>query len=175
MNPFFRFPVLAPASRTVPRRGKVSSRVQVVDTRPCLPRPVILRLESQLEAHCYDQLIANPVILDIIAQPPAVRYLDGQGKPATHTFDFLAKLRDGTAVAVAVRPSTRVRKWRFDDTLALIAAQMPKSFAHKVLLFTEADVPRPTVVAHAPTTRLVERAQELGAPVIPTSTHLIIS
>lgn len=34
MNPFFRFPVLAQASRIVPARSKAGARVQVVDVRP---------------------------------------------------------------------------------------------------------------------------------------------
>ncbi len=175
MNPYFRFPVLAPASRTVPARSKASARVQVVDTRSFLPQPVISRLESNLEAHCWDQLVANPNVREIQAQPNAVTYHDARGKPATHHFDFRAQLRDGSAWAVAVRPLARVRKYRFDRTLELIAAQLPRSFATRALLFTEADIPRPTIVPHAPTTRLMERAKDLGAPMIPTFTHMVIA
>lgn len=175
MNPHFRFPVPAHASRTVPARSKASARVQVVDNRSFLPQPIINRLESNLEAECWDQLVANPDIREIQAQPPKITYRDAQGKPATHHFDFRAQLRDGSAWAVAVRPLARVRNYRFDRTLELIAAQLPRSFATRVLLFTEADIPRPTIVPHAPTTRLIERAKELGAPLIPTFTHMIIA
>ncbi|MFD1882091.1 hypothetical protein [Paracoccus pacificus] len=175
MNPYFRFPVLAPASRTVPARSKASARVQVVDTRAFLPQPVISRLESNLEARCWDQLVANPDIREIQAQPPEITYRDARGKPATHHFDFRAHLKDGNAWAVAVRPLVRVRKYRFDRVLELIAAQLPRSFATRVLLFTEASIPRPTIVPHAPTTRLIERAKELGAPMIPTSAHMIVA
>lgn len=174
MNPFFRFPVLAPASRTVPARSKASARVQVVDNRPFLQHAVISRLESGLEAHCWDQLVANPNILEVQAQPPAVSYRDAHGKLATHHFDFRAQLKDGGALAVAVRPLARVRKYRFESTLQLIAEQLTTSFATRVLLFTEADIPRPKIVSHAPTTRLVERAKELGAPMIPAFSHMIV-
>lgn len=175
MNSFFRFPVLAPASRTVPSRSKASSRVQVVDVRPFLPQPVISRLESGLEGHCWDQLVANPDIREIQAQPPAIKYRDGRGKLATHHFDFRAQLEDGGACVVAVRPMALVRKYRFEETLRLIAAQLPRSFATRVLLFTDVYIPRPEIVPHAPTTLLIERAKELGAPMIPASTHMIIA
>ena len=174
MNPSFRFPVLAPASRTIPARSKASSRVQVVDNRPFLPQPVIKRLESSLEAHCHDQLVADPNVREVEAQPPAITYRDGRGRPATHVFDFLARTLDGQRLAIAVRPLARVRKWRFDDTLRLIAAQIPRSFATRVVLFTDANVPRPAVVPHAPTTLLIERARELGAPMVPSFMHMIM-
>ena len=119
--------------------------------------------------------IANPDVREIQAQPPEITYRDARGKPATHHFDFRAHLKDGSAWAVAVRPLSRVRKYRFDRILALIAAQLTRSFATRVLLFTEADIPRPTIVPHAPTTRLIERAKELGAPIIPTLTHMIVA
>lgn len=175
MNPFFRFPVLAPASRTIPARSKASARVQVVDVRSFLPCPVISRLESGLEAHCWDQLVANSDIREVQAQPPVIRYRDARGRPAVHQFDFRAHLADGSALAVAVRPLARVRKYRFEDTLRLIASQLPRSFATRVLLFTDADIPRSEVVPHAPTTRLIEHARELGAPMIPAFTHMIIA
>lgn len=175
MNPFFRFPVLAPASRTVPARGTVSARVQVVDVRPFVPCPVISRLESGLEAHCWDQLVADPEIREIQAQPSAIRYRDARGRPAVHHFDFRAQLVDGGAIAVAVRPLARVRKYRFENTLKLIASQLPRSFATRILLFTDADIPRPEVVPHAPTTRLIERAKELGVPMIPVFAHMIVA
>lgn len=104
-----------------------------------------------------------------------VTYRDAQGKPATHHFDFRAQLANGDAWAVAVRPLNKVRKYRFDRTLELIAAQLPKAFASRVLLFTEADIPRPTIVLHAPTTMLIERAKELSAPILPVFIHMIIS
>lgn len=72
-------------------------------------------------------------------------------------------------------PLARVRKYRFEDTLRLIASQLPRSFAMRVLLFTDADIPRPEVVPHAPTTRLIERAKELGAPMIPAFAHMIVA
>lgn len=175
MNPFFRFPVLAEASRTVPARSKASARVQVIDNRSFLSRPIISRLESGLEASCWDQLVANPDIREIQAQPPVISYRDARGKLQTHHFDFRAQLKDGGAWAVAVRPLNKVRKYRFDRVLELIAAQLPRSFATRVLLFTEANIPRPTIVPHAPTTRLIERAKELGAPMIPTFAHMIVA
>lgn len=175
MNPYFRFPVLASASRTVPARSKASARVQAVDNRAFLPQPVISRLESNLEAQCWDQLVANPDIREIQAQPPEITYRDARGKLVNHHFDFRVQLKDGGAWAVAVKPLNKVRKYRFDRLLVLIAAQLSRSFATRVLLFTDADIPRPTIVPHAPTTRLIERAKELGAPMIPTFTHMIIA
>lgn len=175
MTPSFSYPVMGPASRTIPSRSKASSRVQVVDTRPCLKHHTVLRLESGLEAACYDQLIANPDVLEIQAQPPKVQYFDGLGKLKSHTFDFLLSMRDRTRVAVAVRPIERVRKWRFDQTLELIAQQMPRSFAASILLFTDADVPRPEIAPHAPATLLIERARELGAPAVSPAHRMMLA
>ena len=150
MNAYFRFPVLASATRTVPARSKASARVQVVDTRAFLPQPVISGLESNLEAQCWDQLVANADIREIQAQPPKITYHDAGGKLQPHHFDFRAQLKDGGAWAVAVKPLSKVRKYRFDRVLGLIAAQLPRSFATRVLLLTDADIPRPTIVPHAP-------------------------
>lgn len=165
MTPFFEFPAPSRASRRVSARSKASARVQIVDRRECLARPVVLQVESALEAKCFALLAARPDVLDIIEQPPAVRYQDPRGVGRWHTFDFLVALRSGSRLAIAVRPWERVQKRRFDDLLRLIAPQVPKSFADRVVLFTDADIPRPAVVPHAPATRLIERARTLGVTV----------
>jgi hypothetical protein len=79
--------------------------------------------------------------VDLREQPPAVTWFDAEGTPRRHTFDFLATLRSGKKIAIAVKPMAVVKRTRFLETLALIARHVPRSFADGVKLVTDENLP----------------------------------
>ncbi|GAU84694.1 hypothetical protein BIWAKO_04631 [Bosea sp. BIWAKO-01] len=80
-------------------------------------------------------------VIDLREQPPAVTWLDAEGTPRRHTFDFLATLRSGKKIAIAVKPMAVVKRTRFLETLGLIARHVPRSFADGVKLVTDENLP----------------------------------
>jgi hypothetical protein len=84
-------------------------------------------------------LMTDRRVVDIRDQPPAVQYVDGEGKLRKHTFDFLATLVSGERVAYAVKPEAKVEKSGIKLTLAAIRAQVP-GFADRIALRTERQI-----------------------------------
>lgn len=134
-------PLPTRATRLPPLRSRGSCRGALTDTR----RNRTLVYESRLKRNVALMLIARRDVVDIHDQPPAVLYVDVEGKPRQHTFDFLAVLADGRKIAIAVKPAEKVEHSRFDEKLALIAAQTPKSFADAAALWTDAHMSRSAV------------------------------
>jgi hypothetical protein len=123
------------------------------------PREIMC--ESGLEKKAAHYLLTHPQVVDLREQPPAVSWTDAAGVKHTHTFDFLATLKDGSKLAVAVKPSAVAIRKRFPEILAMIAAQMPRGFASGVLLLTDADLPR-DVVHNAVLLHHARRAPDLA-------------
>ncbi len=98
--------------------------------------------ESGLEKSAAVCLLTHPSVRNLIEQPTAVEWLDASGKKRRYTFDFIARLKDGRRLAVAVKPRYHAKRQRLDQQLELIASQLPRSFADGVLLITDADLSR---------------------------------
>jgi hypothetical protein len=84
-------------------------------------------------------LLTRPDVLNIWDQPAAVTFVGADGKPHDHTFDFLVLLKDGTRVAVAVKPAGKAEP--LVDTIERIAKQSAVTFAERITLITERDLP----------------------------------
>jgi len=126
------------ASRSTIRPSKGAARVTIIAGNPRRE----IRLESHLEAKVAYVCLADRRIADLWEQPPAVHYLDAQGRPRKHTFDLLLTTTTGTRILVAVKPWRRVIAKDFGATLQQIARQIPPSIADKVLLVTERKLDR---------------------------------
>ncbi|WP_299047758.1 TnsA endonuclease N-terminal domain-containing protein [uncultured Tateyamaria sp.] len=98
--------------------------------------------ESQLELMFIQLILSKGNVFDIWEQPPAMPYVDKNGKRAQHFFDFLVTWTDGSKTAWAVKPLELVQRRNFDREVALIASQTPKPFANEVRLFTDAGFQR---------------------------------
>ena len=131
----WRPPAPSCASRRPAKNSRGSGRASIVIGSS----PHVIHCESFLEQKVAYVLLAMSEIVDIYEQPPAVHYLDAAGKWRAHTFDFLAKRRDGTKIAVVVKPRKRAEKLDLQGFVLLIAPQIPKSFADGVLLMDETD------------------------------------
>lgn len=129
------------SSRRLKLRSRGASRVQIVGGAV----PTMIVCESDLERKAVYVLLADPDVVELREQPPAIEYIDRQGVKRTHTFDMVVTRRDGSRIAVAVKPSHRAERSGLRATLALIAAQMPRHFADGVQLLTEQQLHRDAV------------------------------
>jgi hypothetical protein len=101
--------------------------------------------ESGLEKKAAHFLLTHPAVADLREQPPSVAWFDAAGQKHRHTLDFLATLKDGRKLAVAVKPKARAERQRLAEVLKMIATQLPHGVADGVLLITDADLPRDLV------------------------------
>lgn len=99
--------------------------------------PRLRYFESKREQDVLYLLLARPDVVDVWDQPPLVSYRDATGRRRNHTFDFLITLTDGRRIAIAVKPEAIVERTGFRETLQLIRASTPLSFANEVVLITE--------------------------------------
>ncbi|WP_423992381.1 TnsA endonuclease N-terminal domain-containing protein [Halocynthiibacter sp.] len=84
-------------------------------------------------------ILANWPLYDLREQPPALTYRGADGKIRMHTPDFLATLRCGRRIAIAVKPAKNTRKPEFVRQLKCIRKSLPKTYADDFLLFTDAN------------------------------------
>ena len=96
--------------------------------------------ESYLEATVRTVMLARRDIAQLQEQPPAIRYIDLEGRHREHTFDFLATRSNGSRVAISVKPSKKATP-RFRAELRNISGQVSEDFAEGVLLVTDRAVP----------------------------------
>jgi hypothetical protein len=101
--------------------------------------------ESALEEKTTLVALAHPAVTSLVDQPLAVTYADEDGKIRRHTFDYLAHLKDGRRIAIAVKPRQLAEQRNLKDELRRIASQTPRSFADAVVLVSENKVPRDLV------------------------------
>ena len=134
---FFQPPLPSRATRFPSLRSKASLRGTMVMLLPADDHPRCRVFESNLEKNTLYLLGARRDVHDIWDQPPAVKFLDADGKMRDHTFDFRVALTSGELVAIAVKPWARVVQTDFKTELAYVQAMMPLAFANRVILVTE--------------------------------------
>jgi hypothetical protein len=136
--PAWRPPGPSITSRSVHGKSSVACRPSIVGG--AIPREIMC--ESGLEKKVAHVLLTHLQVVDLREQPPSVAWIDAAGNQHRHTFDFIATLKDGRKLAVAVKPKDRAERLRLADVLSMIARQLPRGFADGVLLITDADLPR---------------------------------
>lgn len=136
-NQAYRPPLPSRATRTPPARSKASSRGLIVAQLPADPHPQRYWFESKLEQRVFFLLAARRDTYSIWEQPPPIRYRDCGSRLRTHYFDFLLTQTSGRRIAIAVKAAGLVKRHHFRDTLALIRAATPLSYADDVVLITD--------------------------------------
>ena len=127
----------APSRATIkPRRpGRFSGR------RSSVGRDRRLRIaHSWLEGDVIECLMHRPDVVDVIEQPPAITYVGDDGKKHRHTFDAIVVMRDGTRIAIVIKPRALAEKRQTRRLVDLLALHLPAHVADAVLLVTEEDV-----------------------------------
>jgi hypothetical protein len=143
------------ATRIPSRRSRGSSRSSIIGGA----KPRRFHCEGGIEEKAAYAFLAAPLVADVWEQPAAVEYLDELGQRRRHTFDFLVLLKDGTRIAVEVKPSAFEKKWR--PIIEMIARQMSRKFADTVLLLTEEKL-RPGLIHNAMLIHAVRRDPPRG-------------
>ncbi len=140
------------ASRKISRRSKGSSRGAFVV--PDELRQILI--ESSIEKSGALWLLAQPDLVRLDDQPPAVRIVHPDGQPGWHTFDFRAHFDDGRRILISVKDEAHATKNDVAGFLQHIAPQIPKSFADGVMLYTERSV-SPAMLSNARLIQAVRR------------------
>jgi hypothetical protein len=120
------------ASRKPPKRTR--GHYRAVDVDPWENRKKVV--ESALESGLLSMLKANRKVVHIEDQPPAVEFVNDEGRRTHHTFDFRAHLADGRRIAYAVKPAKRVGPSGLRRTVELIREQSLAGFADEVIIRT---------------------------------------
>ncbi|ABE62882.1 conserved hypothetical protein [Nitrobacter hamburgensis X14] len=98
--------------------------------------------EGALERCCLVVGRLRPDIVKVTEHPPAVTYIDDDGRKRRHIFNFRFTTSDGKRVLVAVKPSALIAISGLDRILELIAAQISPAMADYVMSFTEKKLSR---------------------------------
>ena len=138
-------PAPSRAWRKIPTASRGYNVIDVVADLPAdrdrgLTWGRIICCNSLTEAAFLYVSLARRGVYDIEEQLPPIEYVDIDGQLRSHIFDFRVTYADGRREAIAVKPAKLVEKYRFNATLARIAAATPRSFANRVSLVTDASV-----------------------------------
>ncbi|PSH65307.1 hypothetical protein [Phyllobacterium sophorae] len=95
-----------------------------------------IKFESGHERDAAYLLIASPDVVDVIEQPPAVPYVDSQGKQHWHTFDLAARLTSGERGAYPVKATSMVERSGIAEELNHIRDQGSAPWADRICLRT---------------------------------------
>ena len=93
--------------------------------------------EAELELKVGLVAKARPDVVEIVEQPPAVAYVDDEGREPHHTFDWRVLKIDGSKGLIAVKPAALVEKSGIRRVVELIAAQISRDQADFVTVVTE--------------------------------------
>ena len=99
----------------------------------------VINFESRLEKYGIEAFAMDPAIATVIEQAPRVEYHDDDGECHHHTFDCLTIGTDGIRTAVALKHSKRAIRAGIYRTVRLIAGQIDRSVADRVVVMTELD------------------------------------
>jgi hypothetical protein len=96
--------------------------------------------EMEFESHTEKQvalvMLARRDVVSLENQVP-FEWVDLNGKPTTHHFDFRVTQRDGTRVMLIVKHSKKAAQAQFRAEMRLLASQVTADVAHRVSLVTE--------------------------------------
>jgi len=99
----------------------------------------VIAVESHLEMNCALVLSARREVVELREQV-AFHWIDEVGRNRTHFFDFLVTLRDGSRIAIFVKPMRLSKKRKFVSEVRQIVPQMRSDFADRVVLMTDCDI-----------------------------------
>jgi hypothetical protein len=137
----FDMPDLVPlpyrGQRKINPRSRGSSRMFPIWMDLQAERPRKYGADSQVEYHHLALTLINPTTLQVHEQFGPVGFTDGDGKPAKHFFDLMITQKDGRKVAVAVKPTERLKSGRFLRELSAIEKTMSSDIADEIRLVTE--------------------------------------
>lgn len=129
-------------NRKINPRSRGSNRIFAVwlDLETKLPR--IYGFDSQVEYHHAALKLIDQNVVQVHEQYGPIPFVDHDGKPAKHFADLMITEKDGRKVAVAVKPTERLKSGRFLRELEALEKTMAPDVADEVRLVTELCIPR---------------------------------
>jgi hypothetical protein len=133
-------PAPSRASRDVAKASKGHQSGSHVITTVRAPAGQRVQIESGGEGQFLTIIAADPDVVEIEEQPPAVEYVGLDGRKKRKTFDFRVTRADGARVAVEVKPAAIAERTGLLDELRCLAKTMPRAFADSISLVTDDDI-----------------------------------
>ncbi|SHL17119.1 hypothetical protein SAMN05444414_106162 [Roseovarius marisflavi] len=96
-------------------------------------------VESNTELRVALVTLARPDVVGLEHQVP-FEWVGPDGKTATHHFDFMALMADGSRRAIMVKSEYRRLQLKTQLELAQVASQVTPDFADEVVVMTERDI-----------------------------------
>jgi hypothetical protein len=129
-------------NRKINPRSRGSNRIFAVwlDLETMLPRNY--GFDSQIEYHNTALTLLDPNVAHVHEQFGPIPFIDHDGKPAKHFADLMITEKDGRKIAVAVKPTERLKSGRFLRELVALEKTMAQDVADEVRLVTERCIPR---------------------------------
>ncbi|MEP5760627.1 MAG: hypothetical protein ABJ327_15205 [Litoreibacter sp.] len=129
-------------NRKINPRSRGSTRIFAVWLDLTTKTPRKYGFDSQVECHNAALTMVDPDIAQVHEQFGPVPFIDDDGKPANHYIDLLITQKNGRKIAVAVKPTQRLKSGRFMRELEALSKTMPDGIADELRLVTELCIPR---------------------------------
>lgn len=130
-------PIPYQGNRKINPRSRGACRIFAtwLDSVAHIPR--IYGFDSQVEYHHGALTLINPSVAQVQEQFGPIPFTGDDGRPANHFIDLLITHHDGRRVAVAVKPTERLKSGRFLRELNALERTMPSGTADELVLVTE--------------------------------------
>ncbi len=123
--------------RRINPRSRGSCRIFAVLPDLEAGQPRIYGADSQLEHHFQAVTLVAPDVTQIHEQFGPVPFVNEDNRTANHFIDLLITKTNGRRIAVAVKPTARLRSGRFLRELQQLRKTMPSGIADEIRLVTE--------------------------------------
>jgi hypothetical protein len=137
----FQMPDLIPlpyrGQRKINPRSRGSNRIFAVwpDLEAQVPRKY--GFDSQVEYHNCALTLLDPSVAQVQEQVGPIPFIDHDGMPANHFADLMITNTDGRKIAVAVKPTERLKSGRFFRELEALEKTIASDIADEIRLVTE--------------------------------------
>ncbi len=133
----FKAPLASRSTRKLSERSSWRTYVETGGFRPHEGECQKVVFDSLAEFDAFTTTSALYPVADMVEQPPAIEYVDADGRERRKVVDQLYTLADGSRFAAEVKPAERARAQDLEEQLSYVAAAMPDDFADNLVLITE--------------------------------------
>lgn len=101
----------------------------------------IILSESSIEKKTFKTFLADRHVKTLREQAAVIPFLDEDGEPHTHIIDAIVERRDGGTIGVLGKSEDSAAKHNLIGFAERLAAQTPKSVAHRLQVVTSRNLP----------------------------------
>jgi len=133
----FVAPRASRSTRNISERSRGRTYVETGAFRPHGGSSQKVVFDSLAEFDAFATTSALHPVVNMVEQPPAIEYVDADGRARRKVIDQLYTFVDGTRIAAEVKPAARAKAQNLEVQLGYVAAAMPDDFADNLVLITE--------------------------------------